>query len=62
VTARKPTLNMPFIPIKDTEKQKDFDKRYATVKNEWPELIIAIEDLAQACREMTLEPLKPEYF
>ena len=48
--------------IKDTEKQKDFDKRYATVKNEWPELIIAIEDLAQACREMTLEPLKPEYF
>jgi hypothetical protein len=48
--------------IKDTEKQKDFDKRYATVKNEWPELIIAIEDLAQACREMTLEPLKPEHF
>lgn len=48
--------------IKDTEKQKDFDKRYANVKKEWPELIVAIEDLAQSCREMTLEPLKPEHF
>lgn len=48
--------------IKDTEKQKDFDKRYANVKNEWPELIIAIEDLAQACREMTLEPLNADHF